>query len=38
MSPTFSQIDTGVLIRRSLFMLILLILTLGNLVTLVRGL
>ena len=38
MSPTFSQFDAGVLIRRSLFFLILIILTLGNLFTLFRGL
>jgi hypothetical protein len=38
MSINPSQIDAGVLIRRSLFFLILIILTLGNLFTLFRGL
>lgn len=38
MSNTSSQIDAGVLIRRSLFFLILIILTLGNLFTLFKGL
>lgn len=38
MSNNPSQIDAGVLIRRSLFFLILIILTLGNLFTLFRGL
>lgn len=38
MSPASSQLDTGVLIRRSLFFLILIILTLGNLFVLFRGL
>ncbi len=33
-----SQIDTGIIVRRSLFLLILLILTLGNLFVLFRGL
>ncbi len=35
---TTSQIDTGIIVRRSLFLLILLILTLGNLFVLFRGL
>ncbi len=38
MSSQSSQLDTGVLIRRSLFLLILLILTLGNLFVLFKGL
>lgn len=38
MSTAQKQIDTGILIRRSLFFLILIILTLGNLFTLFRGL
>ena len=38
MSNAASQIDTGILIRRSLFFLILIILTLGNLFVLFRGL
>ena len=38
MTNTSSQIDAGVLIRRSLFFLILIILTLGNLFTLFKGL
>lgn len=38
MSINSSQIDAGILIRRSLFFLILIILTLGNLFTLFRGL
>jgi hypothetical protein len=38
MSNTSTQIDAGVLIRRSLFFLILIILTLGNLFTLFKGL
>ena len=38
MSNTSSHLDAGVLIRRSLFFLILIILTLGNLFTLFRGL
>lgn len=38
MSTTSSQIDTGIIIRRSLFFLVLLILTLGNLFVLFRGL
>jgi hypothetical protein len=38
MSDPSSQIDTGVLIRRSLFFLILIILTLGNLFVLFKGL
>lgn len=38
MNLSFSQIDTGVLIRRSLFFLILTILALGNLFVLFRGL
>lgn len=38
MSINNLQIDTGVIIRRSLFFLILIILTLGNLFTLFRGL
>ena len=33
-----SQLDTGIIVRRSLFFLILVILTLGNLFTLFRGL
>jgi hypothetical protein len=38
MSFSPSQVDTGILIRRSLFFLILIILTLGNLFTLFKGL
>lgn len=38
MSITSSQLDTGILIRRSLFFLVLIILTLGNLFVLFRGL
>ena len=38
MSNASSQLDAGVLIRRSLFFLILIILTLGNLFVLFRGL
>ena len=38
MSSAASQLDAGILIRRSLFFLILIILTLGNLFTLFRGL
>jgi len=38
MSSATSQLDAGILIRRSLFFLILIILTLGNLFTLFRGL
>ncbi|MGD7652388.1 MAG: hypothetical protein ACQCXQ_04170, partial [Verrucomicrobiales bacterium] len=38
MSPNTSQFDTGVLIRRSLFFLVLILLTLGNLFTLFKGL
>ncbi len=38
MSHPSSQLDTGILIRRSLFFLILIILTLGNLFVLFRGL
>ena len=38
MSITSSQLDTGILIRRSLFFLVLFILTLGNLFVLFRGL
>ena len=38
MSITSSQFDTGIIIRRSLFFLILIILTLGNLFVLFRGL
>ncbi len=38
MSSETSHFDTGVLIRRSLFFLILIILTLGNLFTLFKGL
>lgn len=38
MSINSSQLDIGILIRRSLFMLILILLTLGNLFTLFRGL
>ncbi len=38
MSNPKTQFDTGILIRRSLFFLILIILTLGNLFTLFRGL
>jgi len=38
MSNTQTQFDTGILIRRSLFFLVLIILTLGNLFTLFRGL
>ncbi len=38
MSKSMTQFDTGILIRRSLFFLVLIILTLGNLFTLFRGL
>ena len=38
MSITSSQLDTGILIRRSLFFLVLIILTLGNVFVLFRGL
>ncbi|MES2657578.1 MAG: hypothetical protein V4689_03115 [Verrucomicrobiota bacterium] len=38
MSITASQLDTGIIIRRSLFFLILIILTLGNLFVLFQGL
>lgn len=38
MSDSPKQFDTGILIRRSLFFLVLIILTLGNLFTLFRGL
>jgi len=38
MSKAQTQFDTGILIRRSLFFLVLIILTLGNLFTLFRGL
>ena len=38
MSITSSQLDTGIIIRRSLFFLVLIILTLGNLFVLFRGL
>ena len=38
MSINSSQLDTGVIIRRSLFFLVLIILTLGNLFVLFRGL
>jgi hypothetical protein len=38
MTSSSAQLDTGILIRRSLFFLILIILTLGNLFTLFRGL
>lgn len=38
MSIISSQLDTGILIRRSLFFLVLIILTLGNLFVLFRGL
>ena len=38
MSINSSQLDTGIIIRRSLFLLILIILTLGNLFVLFRGL
>jgi hypothetical protein len=38
MSNTASQLDTGVIIRRSLFFLVLIILTLGNLFVLFKGL
>jgi len=38
MSNSITRIDTGILIRRSLFFLVLVILTLGNLFTLFRGL
>ncbi len=38
MSIIASQLDTGIIIRRSLFFLILIILTLGNLFVLFRGL
>lgn len=38
MSINSSQLDTGIIIRRSLFLLLLLILTLGNLFVLFRGL
>ena len=38
MSINSAQLDTGIIIRRSLFLLLLLILTLGNLFVLFRGL
>lgn len=38
MSINSSQLDTGIIVRRSLFLLVLLILTLGNLFVLFRGL
>ncbi|MEN9975328.1 MAG: hypothetical protein RLZZ282_1334 [Verrucomicrobiota bacterium] len=38
MNRSSAQLDTGILIRRSLFFLILILLTLGNLFTLFRGL
>ena len=38
MSFTLSQVDTGIVIRRSLFFLVLILLALGNLFTLFRGL
>ena len=38
MNPTSPQLDTGIIIRRSLFFLVLIILTLGNLFVLFRGL
>ena len=38
MSINSSQLDTGIIIRRSLFFLILIILTLGNLFVLFQGL
>jgi hypothetical protein len=38
MSINSSQLDTGIIIRRSLFLLVLLVLTLGNLFVLFRGL
>lgn len=38
MSITSSQLDTGIIIRRSLFFLLLIILTLGNLFVLFQGL
>lgn len=38
MSSSHSPVDTGVIIRRSLFFLVLIALTLGNLFTLFRGL
>jgi hypothetical protein len=38
MKQSFSHFDIGILIRRSLFFLILIILTLGNIFTLFRGL
>jgi hypothetical protein len=38
MSATNSPVDTGVIVRRSLFFLVLIALTLGNLFTLFRGL
>ncbi len=38
MTTTASQLDTGIIIRRSLFFLLLIILTLGNLFVLFRGL
>ncbi|QTN31073.1 glycosyltransferase family 39 protein [Akkermansiaceae bacterium] len=38
MSTSQTQFDTGILIRRSLFFLVLIILTMGNLFTLFRGL
>lgn len=38
MNPNSSQLDTGIIIRRSLFFLILIILTLGNLFVLFKGL
>ena len=37
MSNISSQLDTGIIIRRSLFLLLLLILTLGNLFVLFRA-
>ncbi len=38
MSLNFAQLDTGIVIRRSLYMLLLIILTFGNLFVLFRGL
>ena len=38
MTNSQTKFDTGILIRRSLFFLVLIILTLGNLFTLFRGL
>ena len=38
MNRSSAQLDTGILIRRSLFFIILILLTLGNLFTLFRGL